>query len=154
MIWSMPEPVVMGDEIWLYYAGTNRDHDGIVDDSAKGHLSGIGRAVLRLDGFMSADAGYEGGEIVTPPVQLAGNRLELNVNTGGGGSVRVEMQDENGLPLDGYTLADASYVCGNSVRMPVRWGEQDGVGTLAGRPVKIRFVLRDCKFYAFQFLAG
>lgn len=154
MIWSMPEPVVMGDEIWLYYAGTNRDHDGIVDDSAKGHLSGIGRAVLRLDGFVSADAGYEGGEIVTPPVQLAGNRLELNVDTGGGGSVRVEMQDENGLPLDGYTLADASYVCGNSVRMPVRWGEQDGVGTLAGRPVKIRFVLRDCKLYAFQFLAG
>ena len=26
----MPQPVRMGDEIWIYYSGTNRDHDGSI----------------------------------------------------------------------------------------------------------------------------
>ena len=60
MVWAMPHPVRMGDEIWIYYSGANRDHDGLIDPEAEGHLSGIGRAVLRLDGFVSADAGYGG----------------------------------------------------------------------------------------------
>ena len=72
MIWAMPHPVRMGDEIWVYYSGTNRDHDGLLDPAGKGLLSGIGRAILRLDGFVSADAGYSGGEIVTPVVRFEG----------------------------------------------------------------------------------
>ena len=123
MVWAMPHPVRMGDEIWIYYSGTNRDHDGLLDPAGKGLLSGIGRAVLRLDGFVSADAGYGGGEIVTPIVRFEGERLELNLDTGGGGAVRVELQDADGRPVSGYTERDASYICGNSVRMPVRWGE-------------------------------
>ena len=115
-------------------------------------LSGIGRAVLRLDGFVSADAGYGGGEIVTPVVRFEGGRLELNVDTGGGGAVRVELQDGEGRPIGGYTEEDASWICGNSVRMPVRWGKSGDVSSLSGRPIRIRFVMRDCKLYAFQFV--
>ena len=151
MVWAMPHPVRMGDEIWLYYSGANRDHDGLIDPAGEGHLSGIGRAILRLDGFVSADAGYGGGEIVTPVVRFEGEGLELNVDTGGGGAVRVELQDAGGRPLGGYTEKDASWICGNSVRMPVRWGKSGDVGALAGQPVRIRFVMRDCKLYAFRF---
>ena len=152
MVWAMPQPVRMGDEIWIYYSGTNRDHDGLLDPEGKGHLSGIGRAILRLDGFVSADAGYGGGEIVTPAVRFEGERLELNLDTGGGGAVRVELQDAEGRPLSGYTERDASWICGNSVRMPVRWGTSGDVGSLSGRPIRLRFVMRDCKLYAFQFV--
>ena len=151
MIWAMPNPIRMGDELWIYYSGTNRDHDGIVDATADGLLTGIGRAVLRLDGFVSADAEYEGGEMVTPIIRFEGGHLELNVDTGGGGSVRVELQDANGQPIEGYAEKDASFVCGNSVRMPVCWGENRDVSGLAGKPIRIRFVMRDCKLYAFQF---
>ncbi|MDE2743000.1 MAG: hypothetical protein OXI58_15510, partial [Gemmatimonadota bacterium] len=134
------------------YSGTNRDHDGLLDPAGKGLLSGIGRAIMRLDGFVSADAGYGGGEIVTPVVRFEGKRLELNLDTGGGGAVRVELQDAEGRPLSGYTEEDASYICGNSVRMPVSWGKSGDVGSLAGEPIRIRFVMRDCKLYAFQFV--
>ena len=151
MVWAMPNPVRMGDELWIYYSGTNRDHDGIVDPAAEGHLTGIGRAVMRLDGFVSADAGYSGGEIVTPPLRFEGSQLELNVDTGGGGSVLVELQDENGRPLDSYTIKEAAFICGNSVRIPVSWGKRRDVSELAGKPTKIRFAMRDCKLYAFQF---
>ncbi|AWT60452.1 MAG: hypothetical protein DF168_01666 [Candidatus Moanabacter tarae] len=151
MIWALPNPILMGDEIWIYYSGTNRDHDNIVDPAAEGHLTGIGRAVLRLDGFVSADACYEGGEIITPILQFEGNQLEINVDTGGGGSVRVEFQDAYRRPVEGYTKEEASFMCGNSVRMRVRWGKSSDVSKLAGKLIRIRFILRDCKLYAFQF---
>ena len=152
MVWAMPHPIHMGDEVWIYYSGTNRDHDGLIDPEADRHLSGIGRAILRLDGFMSADAGYAGGEIISPIVRFEGNQLRLNVDTGGGGAVRVELQDAYGRPISGFAEADASYICGNSVRMPVRWGKIQDVSALSGKPVRIRFVMRDCKLYAFQFI--
>ncbi len=154
MVWATPSPVPMGDELWIYYSGTNRDHDGVVDPSAGRHLSGIGRAVMRLDGFVSADADYGGGELVTPAIRFEGAQLELNLDTGGGGSVKVELQDHQGRPLTNYTESDASFLCGNSVRMPVRWGERTKVGELSGRPIRIRFVMRDCKLYAFQFTSS
>ncbi len=153
-VWAMPNPVPIGDELWFYFTGANRDHDGFVDPAAEGRLSGIGRAILRLDGFVSADAGYDGGEIVTPVVRFEGNRMELNVDTGGGGSAKVEFQDAYGTPIEGYAERDGVFVCGNSVRMPVSWANGPGVGRLAGKSIRIRFILQDCKLYAFQFTKG
>lgn len=40
-----------------------------------------GRAILRLDGFISADAAYTRGELITKPLVFAGDRLMLNVDT-------------------------------------------------------------------------
>ena len=60
-VWAMLHPVRMGDSLWIYYVGTNQDHDRQIDPAAAGkHLTGIGRAVLRRDGWVSADAGLTG----------------------------------------------------------------------------------------------
>jgi len=152
-VWAMPDPVRMGDELWIYYVGSNRDHDGYVDTAAPDgqHLTGISRAVLRLDGFVSADADYGGGEITTALIKFSGTRLELNVETSGGGWVMVELLDENEKPIPGFSKTDVTPVNGNSVRMPVRWGDRAEVKTRAGKPIKLRFHMRDCKLYAFQF---
>ncbi len=151
-VWVAPNPVRMGDELWIYYFGDNRDHDSNIDPLAGGqHRTGIGRAVLRLDGFVSADADYTGGELTTPPLRFSGKRLELNLDTSGGGSAEAEVLDADGKPLAGFARADAIAINGNSVRMPVRWRNGDDVSPLAGKPVRLRFHLRDCKLYAFQF---
>jgi hypothetical protein len=149
--WSLPNPIRMGDELWIYYFGDNRDHDGYLDPAAPKRKTAIDRAILRLDGFVSADAAYTGGEIVTPLITFAGNRLELNVDSGSGGSIRVELLDEQEKPIKGYTRDDATELCGNSVCLPVTWGTNHSVATLAGKPLRIRFLMRDCKLYAFQF---
>ena len=153
VIWEMPNPIRVGDELWIYYTGVNWDENRIVDPTAQSHLSGIDRAVMRLDGFVSADADYSGGEIITPSIRFAGRRLELNVDTSAGGSVLVELQHENGQPVQGYSEKEATFICGNSVRMPVCWGNRQDVSQLSGKPIKIRFVMRDCKLYAFQFIS-
>jgi len=91
-IWAMPNPIEMGDEIWIYYAGKNENKDSFIDPAAGESRAGISRAVMRLDGLVSADADYAGGEIVTPLLRFTGSTLQLNVDAGGGGSVRVESE--------------------------------------------------------------
>ncbi len=150
--WALPNPIRMGDELWIYYYGTNKDHDGFVDPKSPGIMSAIDRAILRLDGFVSADADYTGGEIVTPLIKFSGKRLELNFDGGAGGSIRVELLDENDKPIEGYSGAAAEALYGNSVRLPVRWGDNQDVSPLAGKPIKMRLTMRDCKLYAFQFV--
>ncbi|MBN1341973.1 MAG: hypothetical protein JXQ73_04795 [Phycisphaerae bacterium] len=151
MIWALPDPIRMGDELWIYFAGSNIDHADVRDPAASGRLSGIGRAVMRLDGFVSTDAGYEGGQLVTPPLRFAGKRLELNVDTSAGGCVKVELLDASGKPIEGFREADCVPVCGNSVRMPVTWRGGGDVDKLAGKTIQLRLVMKDCKLYAFQF---
>ena len=152
-VWVLPNPIRMGDELWFYYAGSNRDHDGCLDPAAPNgqHLAGIGRAVLRLDGFVSADAPFSGGQLTTPVIRFCGGQLELNMKTSGGGSVQVELLDEQENPIRGFSRADSEPINGNSVRMPVFWNGSDDISLLAGRPVRLRFYMQDCRLYAFRF---
>jgi hypothetical protein len=39
----------------------------------------------------------------------------------------------------------------NDVAHVVKWQGRSDVGPLAGRPVRLRFVMRSAKLYAFQF---
>ncbi|MEK7409615.1 MAG: hypothetical protein AAB225_31495 [Acidobacteriota bacterium] len=138
------------DEIWLYYAVAEMTHGNydVVRDKLKGAIT---RAVLRLDGFMSADADYRGGWFVTPPLKFLGRQLTLNVDTGAGGHLRIELEDESRHALPGYSLADCDPVNGNSVRQVVSWRGDSDVSQLSGRPLRVRFEMRDAKLHAFQF---
>ena len=99
---------------------------------------------------MSADADHTGGQITTPPLTFQGKRLELNGDTSGGGSVFVELLDQGGQPIAGFSRHETVPVNGNSVRMPVHWNSD--ISQLSGKPVRIRFLMRECKLYAFQFV--
>jgi len=72
-IWPVLQPLRMGDELWLYYWGTNSNHSSVVDPKAKELDSAISRAILRLDGFVSVDAAYSGGWLTTPPLTFEGS---------------------------------------------------------------------------------
>lgn len=56
------------------------------------------RFTLRLDGFVSVNAPYSGGEVLTRPLTLQGDRLQLNYATSAVGSVKVEVTDPRGNP--------------------------------------------------------
>jgi len=75
----------------------------------------ISRTVLRLDGFTSIDAGYEGGELVMPPIVSEGSRLVLNVETSTGGHVRVGFLEPSGDPIRGCSVSGCDPVNGNSL---------------------------------------
>jgi len=113
--------------------------------------SHLRRYSLRLDGFASVRAPYEGGELVTKPLTFKGARLMLNFSTSAAGGIRVEVQDKAGQPIPGYTLADSVEVIGNEIERAVRWKSGDDVSKLAGKPVRLRFALKDADLYAMRF---
>jgi len=111
------------------------------------------RYTLRLDGFVSLRAPMSGGQLITKPLKFAGSQLTINFATSAAGSVRVEIQDEHGKPIPGFTLADCHELFGDTIDRIVSWKSAAKLSSFAGRPVRIRFVVKDADVYSFQFRA-
>ncbi|MBN2290772.1 MAG: hypothetical protein JXM70_00010 [Pirellulales bacterium] len=109
------------------------------------------RFSMRLDGFASIQAGYDGGRVLTKLLKFKGKQLVLNFATSAAGSVRVEIQDDQGNPIPGFTLADSDQTIGNEIERAVSWKGKTDVSSLAGRPVRLLFELKDADVFAFQF---
>lgn len=128
------------DEISIYYSQHYR-HPTL-------HLR---RGVLRTDGFVSVNAPYAGAELVTKPLRFEGERLVINYATSAPGSVRVEIQDAGGTPVEGFTLADCPEIYGDEIERVVSWKAGDDVSRLSGQPVRLRFVMKDADLYSIRF---
>jgi hypothetical protein len=115
---------------------------------ASAHLR---RYSLRLDGFASARAPYAGGELVTRPLTFKGSKLLLNFATSAAGGIRVEVQDEKGTPIPGFTLKDARETIGNEIERAAAWQGGEDVSALAGKAVRLRFAMKDADLFAFRF---
>jgi len=130
-------------ELSMYYSELQREGNG------QGQFR---RCTLRTDGFVSVEGPYKGwGEFVTPPLAFSGDSLELNYSTAGGGSIFVELQEEDGTPIKGLTLDDCNEVFGDKIEGIVSWNGDAGLKAHAGKPVRLRIKLRDASLYAFKF---
>ncbi len=112
------------------------------------------RYSMRLDGLASVRTPYEGGELLTKPIQFDGERLLLNFATSAAGGIRVEIQNAQGEPLPGYSLADTVELIGNEIEREVRWNHGGDVSKLAGQAVRLRLVMKDADVYALRFAAN
>ena len=109
------------------------------------------RYSLRTDGFVAVNAGYGGGEFTTPPLCFSGDTLELNYSTSAVGWVKVEVMDASGQPQAAFTMTAAPELYGDEIEGVYTWGDDADVGALAGKPVRLRFALRDADLFAFRF---
>ena len=111
----------------------------------------IRRYALRVDGFASVNAPYDGGEMLTRLLTFSGSELVLNYSTSAAGSVRVEIQGPSGDAIPGYALEDAQEIVGDEIERLVAWKAGTDVSALAGKPVRLRFVLKDADLYSLRF---
>lgn len=109
------------------------------------------RLTLRIDGFASLHADYAGGEMTTKPFTFTGKALHLNLATGAAGSVAVEIQDAEGKPLPGFTLADCKAISYDDIDRVISWKTGSDVSALAGKPVRLRWVIKDADVFSFRF---
>jgi hypothetical protein len=109
------------------------------------------RYTLRMDGFVSVNAPFAGGEMRTRPIRFSGSDLVLNFSTGAAGGIRVEFQDEEGKPLPGYTLEDCELLVGDIIERAVKWKQGRDPRALVGRAVRLRFVMKDADIYSIRF---
>ena len=109
------------------------------------------RHTIRIDGFVSVQAPSAGGELLTKPIIFEGKELVMNFSTSAAGSVRVEIQDAGGKPIPGFTLDDCPEVFGDAIEQRIVWKKGSDVSSLAGKPVRLRFVLKDADLYSIRF---
>jgi len=104
------------------------------------------RFTLRIDGFVSVQAPLSGGEVVTKPLIFEGRALAVNFSTSGAGSLQIEIQTP-----EGEILGDSAEVYGDALEHVVKWKDSVDIGALAGKPVRLRFVMKDADVYSFRF---
>lgn len=113
------------------------------------------RYSMRVDGFVSLHAPRSGGEAITAPIRVSGEHLVLNLASSAAGRVRVEVQNPAGRPIDGFSLEEADPLFGDDLARVVTWRRGDpDLGSLMGRPVRLRFVLDDADVYSLRFRAA
>lgn len=174
MAWVLPQPVIRDDKIFVYYAGSSHNHNGIPDPATPAYLSrgGISVAFARLDGFTSLDTAvsssgsatatvttkvltFDAGGCINPrPTKLCAAHLQLNLDTGTNGEVKVALLDgATGQPLPGLSLADAiPFVGTNSVRAVANWTIGADVSGLRGKQLRVQIEMQGTKLYSLQFV--
>lgn len=109
------------------------------------------RLSIRPRGFASAHADAKGGEFTTPPLKVSGSRLLLNYSTSAAGFVRIEIQDDSGQPVPGFTLADMPELYGDELEAAAAWKSGSDLSALSGKTIRLHFVMRDADVFALKF---
>lgn len=117
----------------------------------RGAATRLRRYTLRQDGFVSLHAPLSGGELITKPITFDGTQLKMNFSTSAAGSVRIEVRDAGGKPVEGYALADCPEIFGDESERRVTWNTGRDLSQLAGKPIRLRLVVKDADVYSFRF---
>jgi len=143
-----------GEMFYMYYRGYSYVHHcerhPASSFKTKGEPVGFGRLRVRKDGFVAQVFAPAGGELVTRPVEVAGNRLLVNCDAGARGELRVALLDEEGTALPGFARAACVPVWGNNWAAEVCWNGGD-IASLRGRKVQLRFTGEAVRLFAFRF---
>lgn len=144
--------VIVGDRLYFYVSG----RQGIAGTNLPGECS-TGLAVLRRDGFASLSDQWPAGvprrvsrrpsSVTTRPLRFTGTHLFINAEAEDG--IRVEVLDQNGGAVPGYSGAECNAIRGDSTRHAVTWRSHGTLEALKGQVIRLRFTLSRSRLYAF-----
>ena len=149
-----PEPIIINDQIHFFYASSNGKHwwtwtgdPPLKDPNAKEPKKGVGLATLRRDGFVSVNAGSNGGTMTTRPFVFLGDTLVLNADAAGG-SIRIEALDSKGTPLLGFGLETSIKLTTDDIRHRLAWEGHKDLHQLQGRPIRLRIHMKNARIFS------
>jgi hypothetical protein len=139
-IYAAATPVLLGDEIRLYYGGNNDRHT----DWRDGYFC---LATLPRERFagLATTTTTATGVITTQPLLCTGSQLFINADASQG-QVRVAVVDHPALQMDG-----CQPLVGDLLHGEVIWQNQQNLAPLIGQPVRLRFELQSATLFAFTF---
>jgi hypothetical protein len=148
--------MVVGDEVWIYFTGFSGESPklGKTDTGSprrdwRGMYAGAstGLATIRRDGFVSMDAGAEGGVLTTNSVIFKASRLFVNVDNPHG-ELKVELLVD-GQPVAGLDAESCVPVSKDSTCCEVTWRSGIDLSRVANRSVQFRFHLKSGRLFSF-----
>jgi hypothetical protein len=143
-----------GDEFSLYYRGYSYPHSSPLvprgSFATDDRPVGIGRVRVRRDGLFAQVFGTA-GELVTRPLPVTGSQLQVNVDAGANGELRVAVLDPAGQTIPGYSLDACAPIIGNRVGTTVSWEGKSGLEDLRGRDGSLQFAGAHARLFSFAF---
>ncbi len=115
-----------------------------------------GFARLPIDRFASLDSiGTQTGKLQTPLLSTKGqlNSLCINADISDGGELRVQVVDESGEVIPGFSFKNCVPLHGDQVKHRVQWRGESSIALLAGKPVRLEFAFHHARLFAF-YLVG
>ncbi len=140
--------LIMGEKIFFYYsgrAGTSRlgKEKSFFDADAS-----TGLAFLRRDGFASMVADKVESGLTTRRLHFTGKYLFVNANVRDG-ELKAEILDDQGKVVAPFTKANCIPLRRDSTLQPVLWNGGKDLTRLSGRPIRLRFFVRNGSLYSF-----
>ena len=153
--------VTVKDKTYLYYSGARRGQD------SWDNLHGIGRVEMHRERFVAQMGHCDGGFLLTREVVVAAEELVVNMTLANGYNTAPELSlrtpafaaeilafPQDGAspkPVAGYTLAECTAVPTEMIEYTITWKEKQDLSELVGKPVFIRFYLKNVGLYSFRF---
>lgn len=131
--------LVVGDKLYFYCSGRTMQP---ADSGA------TGLATMRRDGFASMDSGDAQGYLTTKLLKFSGTNLFVNLQSQRG-ELQVEVVDEQGKVIDGFSRDNCLPLVVDSAKAMVRWQGNKDFSSLAGKPLRLRFYLNKGSLYSF-----
>jgi hypothetical protein len=153
-------PIVHDGKVWIYYGAYSGAHSSDTSRLGPNRLS-IALATLPAERYVGLLAGPDRATIATRPITFRGSRLMVELQASLADSktpagtgfdeceVRAALLDQSGGAIEGFTFERSKRLT-ESGRQELRW-EGAQVGRLEGKPVRIRFELRNAALCAIQF---
>lgn len=105
---------------------------------------------LRTDGFVSLSAEEEAGAFETRLLSRSSGGLKINLSTSAGGCFSLEVCDENGIALPGYTFEDFEEFYGDAIAFEPQWRGKK-FNDIPGGKFKFRVRMKECDLYSMDF---
>jgi hypothetical protein len=136
-------PVHTAKETWVYYSAISATHGAPVPPKTMT----IGRAEWRRHGFVSADAGPQGGEIETKPLHFETPSLVCNADASRG-ELRVALLEADGRAIAGRGFDECTPLRADETRWVVAWGGKDAVPT--DRPLRVMVKMKNVRLFSLE----
>ena len=160
------KPLVLEDQIRVYYAAESEAHaltrpdvsllahapakvpESLTEQTWLKRRRGFGGlAVSARDRLVSLDSGSPLGILQTRPFTNRGRKLLINADASLG-RFRVEIQDAEGRPLEGFTASNSDVFRGDSSRHVASWNGKQDLSSLREKVVRVRLLMTASKLYA------
>ena len=89
--------------------------------------------------------------MVTKEFTFSGQSLSLNYATSAAGEITVEIMTPSRQPIEGFRASDCEAIIGNEISRVVKWNGKADLTELAGRPIRLRFALKDADLFSLKF---
>lgn len=154
-------PIYHDGKVWIFYGAFSGAHSYLPTRLGDHSRFSVALCTVPQNRWVGLLAGPSQGIIVTRPLVFTGSKLIVDLDASVADQapripphfdecdLRAALCDQSGGVLPGFTI-ERSTVITRSGEQEISWSGAD-LATLAGKPVRIRFELRNAALYSFQF---